>query len=455
MKSIKLLVALFAAILLSVVPVFSQAEEGRGEKEIRAAQEKSKAAARAFNDVMRNADRSIPRELLERAEAVAVFPGILKAAFIVGGRGGEGVISRRTPEGWSAPAFFKLGGGSVGLQIGADRTDYIMLFMNDGGLRGLLEDKFEFGGDVGIAAGPIGREASATTNTTLDAGILSYSRSKGAFIGAALKGSRIAPDNDRNRTLYGKTAKEILQTNEIIPLPEAVKVFPDTLGNYSNRKGSTVAGKPANTPAVRQRTAINVNNENAIIVGSAPRTDGNATNPESTATPANTTPPAEVYAVGRTSTRPSNRLVREIRSELLTLPNYDVFDWLEFELTADNAVILRGQTTRPTTKDGAESVVKQIEGVTAVRNEIEVLPVSPSDDELRNTLYRAIYSGQLARYGVGANQPIHIIVRNGRVTLKGAVDSEADKNYAGVQANGVSGVFEVKNDLVIDSGERR
>lgn len=447
MKTVKLLFVL-AAILLTTVPVLPQSAT-KDEKEIRAASDKAKSAANAFNAVMSRADKSIPRELLERAEAVAIFPGVLKAAFIVGGRGGEGIISRRTPEGWSVPAFFKLGGGSLGFQIGADRTDYIMLFMNDGGLKGLLEDKFEFGADAGVAAGPIGREASATTNATLDAGILSYSRSKGAFIGAALKGSRIAPDNNRNRALYGKTAKEILQTNDITPMPDSVKVFPETLSRYSSRKGSTVAGAPASTPATRQRTAINVNTDNAIIVASAPRTETN--NPESTAT---TTPPAEVYAVGRTTTRPTNRLAREVRSELLTLPNYDVFDWLEFEILTDNTVVLRGQTTRPTTRDGAETVVKDIEGVTAVRNEIEVLPVSPGDEELRTALYRNIYSGQLARYGVGANQPIHIIVKNGRVALKGLVDSEGDKNYAGVQANGVSGVFEVKNELIIE-GERR
>ncbi|MEP6923221.1 MAG: YSC84-related protein [Pyrinomonadaceae bacterium] len=432
-------------------------------KEIRQATERASDAAKAFNEIMRNSDKSIPRELLERAEAVAVFPGVLKAAFVIGGRGGEGLISRRTPEGWSAPAFFKLGGGSFGFQIGADKTDYIMLFINDGGLKGLLQDKFEFGGDVGIAAGPIGREASATTTARLGAGILSYSRSKGAFIGAALKGSRIAPDNDRNRTLYGKTAKEILNSNVVTPLPDAVKVFPNTLDRYSSRKGSSVEGAP-NPAATRQRTTISVNNGSTIIVGSAPKTNeaGNQTtepvNQTEPINPANSEPnssPSEMYAVGRMTTRPSNRLAREIRSELLDLPYYGVFDWLEFEVTGDNAVVLHGSVTRPTTKDDAESRVKHLEGVSAVRNEIEVLPLAPSDDDLRNALYRAVYSGQLFRYGTGANQPIHIIVKNGHANLKGVVDNDADKNYAGIQANTVSGVFDVKNELIIDSGEKR
>jgi lipid-binding SYLF domain-containing protein len=134
-------------------------------------------------------EKGIPRELLARAEAIAVFPGVVKAAFIFGGRTGQGIISRRTSQGWSEPAFFNIGGGSFGPQIGVNHTDYVLLIMNDNGLKGLLEDKFEFGGEASFAASPIGRSASATTNATLDAVILSYSRSQGAFIGASLKGA--------------------------------------------------------------------------------------------------------------------------------------------------------------------------------------------------------------------------------------------------------------------------
>lgn len=146
------------------------------------------------------------------------------------------------------------------------------------------------------------------------------------------------------------------------------------------------------------------------------------------------------------------RLAREIRSELLTLPYYSVFDWLEFQIQPDGTVTLRGQvTTPPDTKSSAEAAVKDIEGVSKVINEIEVLPLSPNDQRLREALYRAIYSGPLFRYGVGAQQPIHIIVKNGRATLKGVVDNEGDKNLANVRANTVSGVFEVKNELVVNN----
>ena len=197
----------------------------------------SSAAAKTFTEIMNVRDKAIPQELLDNAEAIAVFPGVIKAAFIIGGRGGQGIISRRVKGGWSAPAFFNLGGGSFGAQIGAQKNDYVFLIMNEDGLKGLLEDKFELGGEAGIVAGPIGREAAASTNPTLDAGILSYSRSKGAFIGAAIKGAVISPDNNLNEAVYGIKAKEVL-TGQPIPLgkmPAGVRIFPRTLARYSVR----------------------------------------------------------------------------------------------------------------------------------------------------------------------------------------------------------------------------
>src|SRR5215204_712277 len=200
------------------------------------ASKKADSASRVFEQVMGAPDRSIPRELLDRAEAVAVFPGMLKAGFVVGGRGGSGVISRRVTGGWSAPAFFKMGGASVGLQIGAAKTDLILLFMNGDALKGLLEDKLEVGGEASAAAGPVGRTASASTNLTLDAGILSYSRSKGLFAGLELKGAVINPDNNLNEALYGLKAKEVLtganKVNVADVLPGII-VFPNTLARYS------------------------------------------------------------------------------------------------------------------------------------------------------------------------------------------------------------------------------
>lgn len=197
----------------------------------------SQEAAEVFTEIMNVREQAIPKELLDKAEAIAVFPDVVKAAFIFGGKGGQGVISRRTRGGWTAPAFFNLSGGSFGAQIGATKTDYVLLIMNQSGLNGLLKDKFEMGGEVGVAAGPVGREAAASTNLRLDAGILSYSRSKGAFIGAALKGAVISPDNDLNEAVYAMKAKEVLTNNAmtLTQMPAGVRIFPRTLARYSQR----------------------------------------------------------------------------------------------------------------------------------------------------------------------------------------------------------------------------
>jgi SH3 domain-containing YSC84-like protein 1 len=211
------------------------------QKRLKDAQRHSQQAAKVFNEIMSVPDKAIPKELLDKAEAVAVFPGVVKAAFIIGGRGGQGVISRRTKTGWDAPAFFNLGGGSFGAQIGAQKTDYVLLIMNEEGLRGLLEDKFEIGAEASVAAGPVGRQVGASTNATLDAGILSYSRSKGLFIGASIQGAVISPDNDLNEAVYGKKAKDVLTSGSGMTLknmPPAVRIFPQTLARYSPRRAN-------------------------------------------------------------------------------------------------------------------------------------------------------------------------------------------------------------------------
>jgi len=194
-------------------------------------------ASKAFTEIMNVKDKAIPKELLDNAEAIAVFPDVVKAAFIVGGRGGQGVISKRVKGGWGPPAFFNLSGGSFGPQIGAQKTDYVLLVMNPSGVEGLLSDKFEIGGEASVAAGPVGREASASTNPRLDAGILSYSRSKGVFVGAALKGAVISPDNDLNEAVYGLKAKDIITGKPITlaQMPSSVRIFPRTLVRYSHR----------------------------------------------------------------------------------------------------------------------------------------------------------------------------------------------------------------------------
>jgi lipid-binding SYLF domain-containing protein len=209
------------------------------QKRTKDAARHSNNAAQVFNEIMSVPDKAIPKELLDKAEAIAIFPGVTKGAFIVGARGGQGVVVRRTSSGWTAPAFFNIGGGSFGAQIGVSKTDYILLIMNEGGLQGLLQDKFEIGGEASAAAGPVGRTAAASTNPTLDAGILTYSRSKGAFIGASLGGAVINPDNDLNEAIYGgKKANDVLTgpAMTLRQMPAVVRIVPQTIGRYSMRR---------------------------------------------------------------------------------------------------------------------------------------------------------------------------------------------------------------------------
>lgn len=147
------------------------------------------------------------------------------------------------------------------------------------------------------------------------------------------------------------------------------------------------------------------------------------------------------------------RIIKEVRHELVTLPYYGVFDWLQYEVTPDNTVILRGQTIRPSTKSDAEKRVREIDGVAKVINEIELLPVSLHDDRLRRALYRAIYNfnSPLFRYATQSVPPIHIIVKGGRAVLKGVVATKGDSNLAYIKARGVPGLFDVKNELAVES----
>lgn len=199
--------------------------------------EQSQKASKVFHEIMSAPDHAIPKEILDDAECVAVFPEVIQAAFGLGGRGGRGVASCRTPHGWSAPAYFNLGGGSVGWQIGVDVTDYVMLFMTDEGLNSLLSSKVTLGAGASVAAGPVGRQAEVATDGKLNAQILSYSRSKGLFAGLALKGTVIELNEDDMRDAYGAgtTARAVLK-DATAKAPTGVLTFPDMLAKHSVRK---------------------------------------------------------------------------------------------------------------------------------------------------------------------------------------------------------------------------
>jgi lipid-binding SYLF domain-containing protein len=156
-----------------------------------------------LQSIMATPDKGIPEEVLSGAKCMVIVPHLIKGGFIIGGKHGRGVASCRTAEGWSAPAFVSVGGGSWGLQIGVEGVDLVMLVMNDRGLQHLLSSKFELTGEGSVAAGPVGRHTSAGTDILLNTEVLTYSRSKGAFAGLTLEGAVIEQDNDSTRAIYG------------------------------------------------------------------------------------------------------------------------------------------------------------------------------------------------------------------------------------------------------------
>jgi len=221
--------AIIVALSFGIVSISAQTT--MNAKEMRKQQKEGRKdvreATQVFRKIMSVPDKAIPQELLEKAEAIGVFPSVVKAGFIVGGRGGDGVVARRTPNGWSAPVFYNIGGASIGAQIGVKKTDYIMLFMNEGALRELLDDNLAFEGNLSFAAGPIGRTVGAATNATLDSGILIWSRSKGAFIGASIGGAVLTADNSKNEAFYKMRAGAVLEKPESVSL---ANVSPDLRG---------------------------------------------------------------------------------------------------------------------------------------------------------------------------------------------------------------------------------
>jgi len=192
------------------------------------------AAATAIHELRASPDKGISEDLFKRAECVAVIPGLKKAGFIVGGEFGKGVASCRTGQTWSAPAFLVIEKGSAGLQIGAEQTDLVLLVMNKSGMDKLLGDKVNLGGDVSVAAGPVGRNAAASTDAKMSAEILAYSRSKGAFAGIDLSGGSLRPDKDANAKAYGTgvMARDVLNGQKGAA-PPAAAAFLRALGGES------------------------------------------------------------------------------------------------------------------------------------------------------------------------------------------------------------------------------
>jgi lipid-binding SYLF domain-containing protein len=204
----------------------------------RAGEEENKLAdnsVRVLKEIMMAPDKSIPKDLLQNAQAIAVVPDVIKAGFVVGGRHGNGLISVKTRDGtWSNPSYVSLTGGSVGFQAGVSSTDVVLVFRTQRGVDSIVHGKFTLGADASAAAGPVGRSAQAATDAQLKAEIYSYSRARGLFAGAALDGTAITIDNDANQAVYGDgvTPRRIFEGG-VNSVPNPVVDFRDRLEEYT------------------------------------------------------------------------------------------------------------------------------------------------------------------------------------------------------------------------------
>jgi SH3 domain-containing YSC84-like protein 1 len=226
-------------VFLTGLPLFVNAVWAANEKKD---DDRLKNCGSVLHEILDVPD-SIPQDLLDKAHCVVVFPSVLKAAFIVGGSYGRGAMSCRQGDDfkgpWGAPTMMALEGGSFGLQIGGEATDFVLLVMNQHGASGILSSKVKLGADASVAGGPVGRDASAETDATLRAEILSYSRARGLFAGVSLEGSTIRPDNGDNRKIYGReiAAREIVLSGKIA-VPPAAQQFISTLNSKTPSRRS-------------------------------------------------------------------------------------------------------------------------------------------------------------------------------------------------------------------------
>jgi SH3 domain-containing YSC84-like protein 1 len=207
--------------LMLFVAMLSLTSLGWAESKREASTERLENAGSVLHEIMGAPDKGIPEEVLEHAKCIAVVPHMLKGGFVFGAENGRGVATCRTSEGWSAPAFFAITGGSWGLQIGIEGVDLVMIIQNETGMQHLLASKFQIGADASAAAGPVGRHASADTDWKLDTEILTYSRAKGAFAGLTLSGSSIRRDDDSMQAIYGQASTRDVLTGKVAPTPAA------------------------------------------------------------------------------------------------------------------------------------------------------------------------------------------------------------------------------------------
>ncbi len=367
MKRRGIIAIIAAASLLALLSSFAF-----GDEDLRAkVKERTQAAGQVLGEIMSAPDKGIPAEVLDKADCVAVVPGMKKGGFVFGANYGRGVATCHTPKGWSAPAPFMVGGGSWGLQIGAQEVDLVMLIMNQQGMDNLLNSKFRIGADASAAAGPVGRHAEAATDWKLRAQVLTYSRARGAFAGITLNGAEIKQDDTATEALYGRMIpfKQILSGQ--VPDPLANKPFVSAVEKYVAQakseenapSASNTSGTPATTGGV-SGTASNSASQTITPSPSASSSGSVASNPDagtgstSTATPPASTGTSETTTATATGSAQNAQEAAQLTTEIQNaLRNEPTLSSTNVNITVSTDSVIVGGTV-PTEQD--RETVKRI-----------------------------------------------------------------------------------------------
>ncbi len=295
-------------ILLSLVAMAAASE--RRDADLNRIQ----SASTILSQIMSAPDRAIPDSIMSGAKCIAIMPSMLKASFVFGANYGKGVATCRTATGWSAPAFFKLTGGSFGFQAGGQASDLVLIVRTDDGMQHLLQSKFKLGADASAAAGPVGRDAQAMTDLTLRAQVLTYSRSRGLFLGVSLSGGIIKQDQADTTAFYGKDWTYYSVLNGQVPPPADAEAFLKTVEKYAPTPKTVVAPTPATSPAAQMSQPVTLTPASAsaspvataTLAEAAPASDPAATDSSGATTTATGDPSAAPVAATQSAAVPAN-----------------------------------------------------------------------------------------------------------------------------------------------------
>jgi lipid-binding SYLF domain-containing protein len=287
-------------IVVAWLALFAMASLAAASERRDAAMDRLQTASTILSQIMSAPDRAIPDGIMSGAKCIAIMPSMLKASFVFGANYGKGVATCRTEHGWSAPAFFKLTGGSFGFQAGGQASDLVLIIRTDDGMQHLLQSKFKLGADASAAAGPVGRDAQAMTDLTMRAQVLTYSRSRGLFLGVSLSGGVIKQDQADTQAFYGKDWSYFSVLNGQVPAPKDAEVLLKTVERYAPTPKPKTAPSPTGVP-----TAGSTPSAQPSVSTTALPTTAIATTATTAAAPASSPAETQVSNSAEASTPPA------------------------------------------------------------------------------------------------------------------------------------------------------